>query len=222
MPKLYFISGLGADSRAFSLIDRFEGYENVFLEWLPPSHSKETIEAYTLRLIQNHNISKDDVIIGLSFGGLVAQEIAKTTPCKTIIFISSFRDKRDLKTFLQFLLKLKLYKILPNFRMNWFDKFAVQFFSIKSKEGKEGLLDMMKKTDPKLMKWSMCHLNSYNHYQPTKSNIYNIIGTKDKLLKQWRFNENNYVIKNAGHLMVYENAEEVNQLLKRILKIINS
>ena len=30
MPKLFFISGLGADSRAFEKIQKFEGYENVF------------------------------------------------------------------------------------------------------------------------------------------------------------------------------------------------
>ena len=221
MKKLYFISGLGADSRAFSLIDSFEGYQTVYLEWIP-NKKDESLNSYTSRLIQNHSITKHDILIGLSFGGLVAQEITKISDAKKVIFISSFRDKRDLKSPLQFLLNLRLYHLLPNFKIKAFDKFALRFFSIKSEEGKEGLLDMMQKTDQKLTKWSMMQIQKFKHQANNDVKIFNIIGDKDKLLKNWKLLANNYPIKNAGHLMVYENAEQVNNTLKKLLQTIDS
>lgn len=220
MPKLYFISGLGADGRAFSLITHFEGYESIFLEWIP-NRKNESLKNYSTRLIENRTITEQDVIVGLSFGGLVAQEIAKITPVKTIVFISSFRDKRDLKPYLQFLLNLRLYCILPNFKISWFDKFALQFFSIKSKEGKEGLLDMMRKTEPKLIKWSLMQIRKFVFDENHSWNLHNIIGNKDKLLKNWQPKKNNHLINKGGHLMVYENATEINEILRNILQIIN-
>ena len=216
MKKLYFISGLGADSRAFSLINSIEGYESIFLEWIP-NRKNESLKNYSTRLIENHTITEKDVIVGLSFGGLVAQEIANISPVKTIVFISSFRDKRDLKPYLQFLLTLRLYYILPNFKFSWFDKFAVQFFSIKSKEGKEGLLDMMQKTEPKLIKWSMMQIRKFVFNKNHSWNLHNIIGNKDKLLKCWHYKKNNYLINKGGHLMVYENAKAVNDILQEII-----
>jgi hypothetical protein len=41
MKKVYFISGLGADSRVFSFLD-LSYFEPVFLDWLPPQ-KKESL-----------------------------------------------------------------------------------------------------------------------------------------------------------------------------------
>lgn len=219
MPNLYFISGLGADSRAFSLINSFNGYQNIFLEWIP--QKDEDIKSYANRLIKNISFSDKDVIIGLSFGGLIAQEIAKQTPVKHIILLSSFRDIKDLKWFNQVLLNIRAYKLIPNKKIKFLDKFALKFFSIKSNEGKEGLLDMMNKTDPKFTKWALNEIQKSEFNKTDKPNLYNVIGTKDKLVKTWRQNKNNFFVQDGGHLMVYENAEEINYHLESILKLIN-
>ena len=214
--KIFFISGLGADSRAFTLIQEFKGYQNVFLEWVP--HQKnDTIVSYTAKLFENQQPNENDVIVGLSFGGLIALEAAKHYSIKKIILLSSFRDKRDLTKLNQFLLNIRAYAIMPNFRINWFDKIALQFFSIKSEEGKKGLLDMMQKTNPKFIKWALKQIRL--SYYPNNINIelHNILGTKDKLVALWKLPHNNHYIKNAGHLMVYENADEVNCILEKLL-----
>ena len=35
MKKLYLISGLGADKRAFEKIQEINGYQYVFIDWIP-------------------------------------------------------------------------------------------------------------------------------------------------------------------------------------------
>ena len=161
------------------------------------------------------------MVLGLSFGGLAAIEIAKQTPIEKAILLSSFKDKKELKPHLQFLLSLRLYNLIPNFKLKFFDKQAVKGFGNVSNEAKEGLLEMMKDTDPKLIKWSLKQIRKSNYIQTSSFKLVNLLGTKDELIRKWELKENNYFIKNAGHLMVYENADEVNKILFTILSKIH-
>ena len=90
-----------------------------FLDWIP-NLPEETFSNYITRLLANHKAGENDVVIGLSFGGLAAIEIAKQTPIKKVILLSSFKDKSGLKPHLQFLLSLRLYHIIPNFKFKVF------------------------------------------------------------------------------------------------------
>lgn len=221
MPKLFFISGLGADSRAFEKIQKFEGYENVFLDWIP-NLPEETFSNYITRLLANHKADENDVLIGLSFGGLAAIEIAKQTSIKKVILLSSFKDKNGLKPHLQFLLNLRLYHIIPNFKLKFFDKQAVKGFGNVSAEAKEGLMEMMRDTNPKLVKWSLQQIRKSNYSKNNNIKLFNVLGLNDELVQKWELPSSNFYINNGGHLMVYENAKEVNSILKKILQSIDS
>lgn len=215
MNKLYLISGLGADSRAFEKIQQFKGYQNVFLDWIP-NLPNESFKDYVLRLIKGYDIKENDVILGLSFGGLAAIEIAKQTPVKKVILLSSFKDKKGLKPHLQFLLNLRLYNLIPNFKLKLFDKLAVKGFGNVSNEAKEGLIEMMRDTSPELIKWSLKQIRKSKYIDTPSIKLINILGTKDELVQQWKLADNNYFVTNGGHLMVYENADEVNEVLNTI------
>lgn len=216
MPNIFFISGLAADSRAFTNIKEFEGYQKVYLEWIP-NLPNETFGNYISRLIENHTFSKEDVAIGLSFGGLAAIEIAKQTPINKVILISSFKDKKALKPHLQFLLGLRLYNLMPNKKLKQFDKHFVKVFGDVSAEAKQGLIDMMNDTKQSFIKWALKQIRLSNYIDNTNVELYNILGTKDQLLKPWSLPSNNFTIEKGGHLMVYENAEEINSILKKLL-----
>lgn len=216
MPKIYFISGLGADSRAFTKIQEFEGFQNVFLDWIP-NLPNETFTNYIARLIKGHKINANDIVLGLSFGGLSAIELAKQTPIKKVILLSSFRDKSELKPHLKFLLSLRLYNLIPNFKLKFFDKQAIKGFGNNSDEAKQGLTEMMRDTDPRLIKWSLKQIRKSKFIDNPKLELVNILGTNDELVQKWELTNNNFFIKNGGHLMVYDNADEINDILKKIL-----
>lgn len=216
MNKLYLISGLGADSRAFEKIEQFKGYQNVFLDWIP-NLPNESFKGYVLRLIKGYDIKENDVILGLSFGGLAAIEVAKLTPIKKVILLSSFKDIKGLKPHLQFLLNLRLYNLIPNYKLKLFDKLAVKGFGNVSKEAKEGLMEMMRDTSPELIKWSLKQIRKSKYIDKQSFKLINVLGTKDELVQKWKLSKNNFFINNGGHLMVYENAEKINEVLKTIL-----
>lgn len=77
--KAYFISGMGADKRVFTHIQLPEGFEAVFLDWLAPNR-EETLPSYAMRLADHIDTTEPFVLIGLSFGGMLATEIAKQYP----------------------------------------------------------------------------------------------------------------------------------------------
>jgi pimeloyl-ACP methyl ester carboxylesterase len=50
-----------------------------------------------LRLVADVDIKPDDVLIGLSMGGMVAQEVAAAYPVSKVILVSSLRSGETLQ-----------------------------------------------------------------------------------------------------------------------------
>ena len=214
-PKLIFISGLGADESVFQNIQSFENYESVFVPWKAVI-GKPSLESYTKELLKEINIQAEDVIVGLSFGGLIAIELARQNQLKKVILISSFRDKGDLKGIIKTSLNLKLYKLIPNFRIEAFSSIFQFFLTTRTKNGKDILNKMISKQDMQFTKWAIHQIDVATYEMDASIAVYNIIGGKDRLVKRWS-NEHTFLIEEGGHLMVVERAHEVNHLLEQIL-----
>ena len=77
--------GLGASSKIFERISLpKDTFELHFLEWKIPTSLDETIEEYALR-ISDDITHKNPVLLGVSFGGILVQEIAKIISVQKII-----------------------------------------------------------------------------------------------------------------------------------------
>jgi esterase/lipase len=77
---IYILSGLGADERVFKKLD-FTNYQVTFIQW------EQTIglslkEYATLQLKQIKE--PNPILIGLSFGGIIAIEIAQQISVKKL------------------------------------------------------------------------------------------------------------------------------------------
>src|SRR5690349_17938311 len=110
MKTIYCISGLAADERAFSCL-KFEGYKVVCLPWLTPLPN-ESIRAYATRMSKAIT-TEDPILIGLSFGGMMAIEISKLIAVEKVILISSIKSRRELPGWMKAAGLLGLNKIFP-------------------------------------------------------------------------------------------------------------
>jgi len=214
LKKQYFISGLGADETAFQKLADF-GTTKIMVKWLK-NLPDETLRSYAERLIKKYQIQQEDIIVGLSFGGLIAQQIAEILNSKFVILVSSFRTKDDLKLLINKGLNLKLHRLIPDFKPPIIDEIIASYLNSGSRLSKPVLKQMIEKTDVQLMKWSIEKI--YQQEQPLSEAVmkYNLIGGKDKIVKTWR-NESTYVIDSGSHFMVYDNAEEVSAVIKQIV-----
>ena len=88
-----------------------EKYEIHFLKWAKPVLN-ESIENYSKRLLDfiKH---KNPILIGVSFGGLIVQEISKLIDVEKVIIISSIKSNRELPLYMKSAKFLKLYNYFP-------------------------------------------------------------------------------------------------------------
>lgn len=207
--ELYILSGLGADERVFQRLD-LSGFTATFIKWIIPK-DKETIENYATRLLDQIT-SKKPILIGLSFGGLIAVEIAKQIKTEKVILIASAKTKNEIPFYYRFAGQLGIHKLLPtrllkssNFITNW-------FFGTSSTFDKQLLKQILIDTDPTFLKWAIEKVVTWTNRTQTK-NVFHIHGTSDKILPV-NFVNCNLKIKNGGHLMTLNKADELNKILQ--------
>lgn len=209
-PKVYILSGLGADERVFQLLD-FSGFEVVYVQWITP-RPKESIQAYAARLLQQIDADKPPILIGLSFGGMMAIEIAKLIPTKKIVLISSAKTKHEIPFYLRQLGRIHLDYIVPapvlkqsNAVVNW-------FFGVHSDFEKKLLRQILNDMEPIFLKWAIHQvLNWQNESVPHQ--LVHIHGTSDRLLP-CRYVKADQLVNGGGHFMVLSHSGIVSQYIK--------
>ncbi|HTN00045.1 MAG TPA: alpha/beta hydrolase [Pedobacter sp.] len=213
MKDLYIFSGLGADERVFKFMD-FSGFNTKFINWETPV-ANESIEAYAKRIASKITTSLP-VIIGLSFGGIMAIEVAKLIETEKVILIASAKTRKEIPFYYRAVGFLRLHKLLPisiqkrsNFFTNW-------FFGIKSKSDKKLLKEILKDTEPAFLKWAIEKIVLWKNETLLK-NTFHIHGTADRILPI-KFIDFNVEIKNGGHLMTLKDAKEISRVIKQHLQ----
>ncbi len=212
MKNIYVISGLGADERVFYKTD-FGKNNVVFLKWMLPEKN-ESIENYSLRLSKKI-IHKDPILVGLSFGGMMAMEVAKHINTEKIILISSAKTRNELPPFYRAVGKINLQKLIPSFfllRANVFSNWA---FSNRTLDDKKMLDKMMRETDIVFLKWAITKILHWRNATIHK-NVVHIHGDKDRILP-FKNIRTSSVIENGAHLMIITQADEINKILSEIL-----
>lgn len=208
MSKIYIFSGLGVDRRVFDNID-FGNLDVEFVDWIDPLKN-EPLENYAKRISQK--ITNDNpILIGLSFGGMVAVEISKIIKTEKIILIGSAKNKFELPKFNRISGKLKLNKLIPksifkkqNLVTNW-------IFGIETDSEKQLLKEILKDTDPNFFSWAINEIvNWKNHTIP--ENVIHIHGNKDRIIP-FKNVKTDFVIEGGGHFMTVNRSKEIQEII---------
>jgi len=126
---IYFVPGLAASSKIFEYLRLPETkFELHFIEWLMPLSENEPLEAYAKRMAALV-LENNPVLVGVSFGGIMVQEMSKhLKPQKTII-ISSIKSNKELAISLKIIKQTKAYKLFPAKAISTIEDFSMQSFS---------------------------------------------------------------------------------------------
>lgn len=211
---IYIFSGLGADESVFQRLD-FSGFPTTFIKWIVPNDN-ETIENYATRLTDQITSTKP-ILIGLSFGGLMAVEVAKQIDTEKVILIASAKAKKEIPFYYRWAGQVGLHKLLPtkllkssNFITNW-------FFGTSSTFERQLLKQIRLDTDPIFLNWAIGKIVRWKNNTPTK-NIFHIHGTSDRILPLC-FVDCNVTIKNGGHLMTLNKSDELTKIIRQQLTL---
>lgn len=209
---LYIFSGLGADERVFQRLD-FSGFSTTYIKWIVPQDN-ETIEHYATRLLDQITTIKP-TLIGLSFGGLIAIEIAKQIETEKVVLIASVKTKKEIPLYYRLAGQLGLHNLIPTaslksstFLTNW-------FFGTGSKFEKQLLKQILMDTNPVFLKWAIEKVVKWGNQKET-NNLFHIHGTTDRILPL-KYVKCNTTIKDGGHFMTLNKADEINTILRQQL-----
>lgn len=210
LKPIYFISGLGADRRIFQWL-RADDYRPVHIEWVPPKKG-ESIENYTQRLLEQIE-DENPIVVGLSFGGMIAVEVAKQIPTEKVVLLSSVKDKLEVPFYFKIFRFIPLHRIVPFksllFAFYWL---AYWLFAPEGTEQKRLLKTILIETDPHFLKWALHKVVVWQN-QEIPENLVHVHGKRDRIFP-YRYVNPDYAVENSGHLMVMNRAEEVSNLLK--------
>ncbi|MCH5689624.1 alpha/beta hydrolase [Niabella sp. W65] len=213
MSKIYVFSGLGADRRVFNNID-FGDLDITHVEWIKPEPDEPLVH-YAQRIAANR-IIPHSALIGLSFGGMLAVEIAKLIPVDQIILIASAKTKNELPR--GFLMKclLKLSTFIPEGKLTSPNAVADWFFGANTASEKQLLRDILKDTDPAFFKWAINEIIHWENETMPAHSIH-IHGNKDRIIPIKNVKAD-YVIEGGGHLMTVNKAAEVEHIIRSVFK----
>ncbi len=213
LKPIYLISGLGADERIFQWL-RYDGYRPIHLHWLPPER-RESIEHYAHRLAQEIK-DKRPIIVGLSFGGIVAIEIAKQMETEKIVLLSSVKQSSEIPIYFKLFRALPIHRIFPFKSLLWaFYWLAYWLFSPEGTEQKQLLKTVLVETNPHFLKWALHKVVVWQNKEAL-SNLVQIHGKRDRIFP-FRLVSPDYALEGCGHLMVMNQAQEISDLLKQLV-----
>jgi len=212
--NLYFISGLGVDKRVFCNLTLSPGFSIHYIDWIKPM-DKESITNYAKRLCTFIDKTKPFVLIGLSFGGIMAVEMNRFLQPEKTIIISSAATKNQLPKFIRSIRFMPIYKLLPNQFLKKANGLFYWFFGIKTDDEKKLLKQILPDTDIDLLKWSIHEITHWQN-ETIPSNLIHIHGDADKLLPIKHTNAN-IKIRGGEHFMIHSKASEISKILNEVI-----
>lgn len=239
MPTVYCISGLGADHHIFDGLD-VPGVSWAHLPWLMPE-GDEALDSYARRMsvgvidaLPGHAAAGDasrgpaapagdvsrgseagPILLGVSFGGMMAIEMAKLFPAATVILVSSIRHWRQLPLPIKMTTHLGLGKWTPPANLRLLAPVQDFFLGVETRADSRLVREYRGNVDPHYLQWAIRHIAGWqNEWRP--ASLYHLHGSKDRIFPL-NLVEPTHVVEGGGHLMIHNRAAEINKILMEIL-----
>lgn len=210
MKKIFLLSGLGADQRVFKFLE-FNGKPTQAIEWIKPKRG-ESILTYAKKLTEQID-EENPVLLGVSFGGIMAIELAKIIPVEKVILISSARNKQQVPAVNRAIGRLQLTRLLPASYLKKPNRTLHWLFGIESPEEQELLKGILYDTDTDFLQWGMARIAQWDNMQEVNG-LVQIHGKEDRIFPH---KSGDHLVDDGGHFMIVNRAATISQLLRPLL-----
>lgn len=211
---VYFVPGLAAGKEIFRNIELAEEQFIVhYLEWLLPV-KKESIAHYAERMASLVK-QQDAVLIGVSFGGVMAQEMSAFLKLKKLIIISSVKSKHELPLRLIIARKTLAYKLLPTRLVLSTDDLSKFAIGPKTKKRLQIYQEYLSVRDAGYLDWAIEKMVCWNRDTPDE-NVIHIHGSDDIVFPIEKI-KNCIVIEGGTHIMILNKFRWFNRELPKLI-----
>jgi pimeloyl-ACP methyl ester carboxylesterase len=214
---IYLIPGVGANDKIFQNLD-LKGYDVVHIKW--PKHKKtETVQSYVKKLIPQIKKDTQPILVGMSFGGIVAVELAKLIKPEKTIIISSIKTYHERPLKLMFLNSIKFHRLISGRLVLKFRFWLQLLLGSLNRHDFELIEEMLKDINVEFNEWAVDQVIHWRN-EEIPENLVHIHGTDDKIFPGY-YVHNAHWIKGGTHFMVVNRAKEISKILRKELKDIS-
>ncbi|NBL66016.1 alpha/beta hydrolase [Flavobacterium sp. NST-5] len=212
---VYFMPGMAASSAIFENIKLPENqFEIHLLDWLLPL-PQENLKEYAKRISKGVK-HENPVLVGVSFGGVLVQEMAEFLKPRKVIIISSVKCNEEFPRRMKFAKKTKAYKIIPTGMMQNVEFLARFSFTNKKFAQRLRLYEkFMNMRDKSYLDWALEQIIFWDRTIPNES-VVHIHGDSDEVFPV-RYIKNYIAVPGGTHIMIINKYKWLNENLPEII-----
>lgn len=211
---VYLMPGLAASAAIFERIALPEvTFEIVLLEWEIPL-DQETLPDYAKRMtgkIKHPN----PVLIGVSFGGILVQEMAAFVQARKVIIISSVKSNLEFPRRMKIAKTTKAYKLIPMSLILNIENLAKFSFGTKVNQRLKLYEKFLSVRDIRYLDWAIEKVILWDRTVANK-NVIHIHGDADDVFPI-KYISDCIVVKGGTHIMILNKYKWLNANLPEII-----
>ena len=213
---IYLMPGMAASPRIFEFIDLPCEFEVVKLSWMPP-FQHESLSEFAQRMCKRVT-HKNPILLGVSFGGILVQEMAKLIQCRQVIIVSSVKTKMELPRSMKLAKKTGAHKLLPTQWIKSLESLALYVFGPSIRPKVEAYQKYLSERDPSYLDWSIDTIVNWEQTQ-FDSTIIHVHGDKDHVFPIENLDTSGrfFRLKDASHAMILTHHKWFNKQLPELL-----
>ncbi|MFD2727300.1 alpha/beta hydrolase [Hyunsoonleella rubra] len=211
---VYLMPGMAASPLIFEHIRLPENqFEIHLLEWFLPVKN-ESLSNYAQRMAQ-HIKHENIVLLGVSFGGVLVQEMCQYLKVRKLIIVSSVKSPSELPKRMHFAKSTKAYKLVPTSLASRVDVLAKYAYGHKIKKRLNLYKMYLSVSDKTYLDWALEQMMEWNP-EGCISDIIHIHGDKDPIFPIRNISDC-IIVKNGTHAMIIYKYKWFNENLPRLI-----
>jgi esterase/lipase len=211
---IYLMPGMAASSSIFEKIKLPEDvFEIHLLDWIIPEKT-ESLKEYAERMSKFVKHEKP-VLIGVSFGGILVQEMAQFLEPRKVIIISSVKSNKELPSRMKIAKTTKAYKLIPTSLLSNVDALTKYAFGTMVKERIKLYKKYLTMSDKVYLDWAIEQVVCWER-AVVDDNVIHIHGDNDSVFPFQNI-KNCINVKSGTHIMIVNRYKWFNENLPDII-----
>jgi hypothetical protein len=207
--------GMAANPSIFENISLDENiFETHWMKWIIPKKS-ESIQDYAKRMLEQIK-HKNPVLIGVSFGGVLVQEMSKLIDYEKLIIISSVKQSSEIPPHMQFARETGVYKYLPFGLLNYITEIEKLPVGNLIRKRLQLYKQYLSVNDKAYLDWAVKQMVCWNQTQPIEG-IVHIHGDKDKVFPV-KYIKDYINVEGGTHIMILNRFKWFNENLPNLIQ----
>lgn len=210
---LYLMPGMAASPKIFEFIRMPETFEVHHLSWFPP-HKNEALATYAKRMSERV-LHENPILMGVSFGGILIQEMVPFLKNPKLILISTVKSHVELPKAMKMAQVTQLHKLLPTQWIKNFETLALFAFGEGIKKRVALYKRYLSERDAHYLSWSIHAIVHWSKSEPDVPFLH-IHGKTDTVFPIKNLKNPVHSI-DGGHAMIINKAQWFNKNLPTLI-----